>query len=68
MFFPTNEYSTKAIHPAVSAFYHPSTCFEAGLLLDGLGLFASGTDVRGKAELLDDVANLVEIVIVARSI
>ncbi len=46
----------------MSAFYHPSTCFEAGLLLDGLGLFASGTDVRGKADLPDDVTNLVKVV------
>ena len=53
---------TMAIHPAMSALDEPATRLEAGLLFDGLGLFASGTDMRGKAEFPDNRSNLIEVV------
>ena len=46
----------------MSTFDYPATRLEAGLLFDRLGLFASGPDVRGKAELSDDVTNFIEVV------
>ena len=67
-FFPTDEYSTKAIHPAVSTLRHPTTRLEAGLLLDGLGFFASGTDMGGKSELFDDVTHFVEVVTLVQAV
>jgi hypothetical protein len=63
-FFPTHEYSTKAIHPIVSTFDYPATRLESGLLPDCLGFFASGMDVSGKAELPGNVADFVKVVLV----
>src|SRR5438874_9015542 len=44
------------------SFHHPPPCLEAGLSLDGLGLFPSRADMGGKAELAQDVAHLVVII------
>ena len=48
---PTDQSPPEAVQPTVSAFHHPAAGFEAGLLFDGLGLFASAADVRRKTEL-----------------
>ena len=55
---PTDENPAESIHPAMSALDHPTTSFEAGLLLDGLRFFAATTDVRGEGELDRELPNL----------
>src|SRR5207248_10827952 len=62
LFLPANEQAAKAIHPGMRSFHHPPPCLEAGLSLDGLGLFPSRADMGGKAELAQDVAHLVVII------
>lgn len=61
-FLPSNEYPTKAIHPTVSTFYHPTPRLESGFVFDRFGFFATGTDMGGKAELMNNGADLVEVV------
>ncbi|BCM88995.1 hypothetical protein IAD21_00837 [Abditibacteriota bacterium] len=46
LLFPADEDAAKAVHPRVGALYHPTPRFEPGLLLERLGLFATGSDVR----------------------
>ncbi len=59
---PTDQSPPEAVQPTVSAFHHPAAGFEAGLLFDGLGLFASAANVRRKTELLQGPAHLSKVV------
>ena len=61
-FLPTDEYPTKAIHPAASTFCHPAPSLEAGLLPDGDGFFAPGADVGLGVTRPDDVSDFVNVV------
>jgi len=59
---PAYQNAAEAVHPAVSAFHHPTSGFEAGLPFDGLGLFPPASNVEGKAELLHGLTHLIEVV------
>ena len=59
---PADKQPTKAIHPGMRPFHHPTTCFVPGLPLNGSGLFSSRTNMGGKAEFVQDVAHLLVVI------
>jgi hypothetical protein len=61
-FLPPNKYSTKAIHPTVSAFNDPSTCLESGLFADSLGFLAASADMGSESELANNVTDLIKVI------
>jgi len=42
---PPRQDAAEAVHPAMRPLYNPSASFEAGFMFDGLGFFASGSNV-----------------------
>ena len=46
----------------MSAFHHPAPSLEARLFFDGSGFFATSADMRGETELLNNAADLIEVV------
>ena len=53
---PVNQNAPKAVYPAVSTFHHPVSGFEVGLSFDGLGLFATASNVGGASRNEQQVA------------
>src|ERR687884_480783 len=62
LFVPADEQATKAVHPRMRSFHHPTARFEPGLLFDGSGFFSSWADMGSKAEFAQDVAYLVVVI------
>ena len=61
-FLPAGEDAAEAVEPGVSALDHPASGTEPGLVFDRLGFLAAAADVRGEAELVEQVADLVVVV------
>src|SRR5262245_59679826 len=59
---PPNQHAPKPVHPTMSALYDPPPSFELRLLLQGLGLFTSRTDVGREAKLDQEVPHLLIVV------
>jgi hypothetical protein len=62
LFVPAYKQPTKAVHPGMRSFHHPTARFEPGLLFDGSGLFSSWAYMGGKAECVQDVAHLLVVI------
>src|SRR5215469_777288 len=62
LFVPADEQATKAVHPRVHSFHHPTARFEPSLLFDGAGFFSAWADMGGKAEFAQEVAYLVVVI------
>src|SRR5947209_3165226 len=62
LFVPTHEQTAKAIHPRMTAFHHPAPRFEARFSLDRFGFFSAWANMGRKAELVQDVADLIVVI------
>src|SRR5437660_1797223 len=62
LFVPADQETTKAIHPRMCPFDHPSACFEPCLLSDGFGFFSTPTDMGRKAECLKEITHFIIVV------
>jgi len=51
--FPANQNAAESVHPTVCTLDDPASGTKAGFLFNRDSLFASGTDMRGKAKLSD---------------
>src|SRR5947199_4803661 len=56
VFVPTNQQTTKAIHPRMNPLHDPPSCFETRFLLDGFGFFLTLADMGGKAKFAKGIA------------
>lgn len=61
-FLPAGEDAAEAVQPGVGALDDPAAGAEASLALDRFGFLAAAADVRGEAELLRELADLVVVV------
>src|SRR5690349_8361521 len=59
---PSHKNIAEPIKPTVRALHHPPSRREASALLDLLGFFAAGADMRRVAELNDQVADFIEVI------
>src|SRR5260370_34209661 len=62
LFVPADQQTTKAIHPRMCPFNHPSACFEPCLLLDRFGFFSTLANVSRKAEFAKGLAYLLIVI------
>jgi len=60
--FPTRQYASKAVHPAMCSLYNPATGFETSLMFNRLRLFATRTNMSGIAKRFHQVSYLTRIV------
>lgn len=61
-FLPADQNPPEAIHPAMSAFHHPSPGFESCAALDGLSLFSASADMRRISKLVYQVPHVIVII------
>jgi len=60
--FPSSQYSTESIHPAMGSFHNPAASFKTHLMLNGLCFFATRTNMSGVAKRFHQVSYLTRII------
>lgn len=62
LLFPTRQYAAEAIHPAMCPLYNPAASLEADLMLNGLCLLATRTNMSSIAKRFHQVSYLTRII------
>ena len=62
LLFPTSQYTAETIHPAMRPLYNPAASLEADLMLNGLCLFATRTNMSSIAKRFHQVSYLTRII------
>jgi hypothetical protein len=62
LLFPADAEPPKPVYPPARVFYHPASCPETCLILDGLGVLTRGTDIDCKTKFLVQVSHFSVII------
>ncbi len=62
LFLPSNQYTTKTVHPTMRPLDHPTPGFEANVPFDLLRFFIPGSNMQGVAKFLSQFPYLVLVV------
>jgi hypothetical protein len=60
--FPSCQYAAKAVHPAMCSLYNPAASFETSFVFNRLCLFATRTNMSGRAKCFHQVSYLTRII------
>ena len=60
--FPSRQYSTKAVHPAMRSLYNPAASLETSFVFNRLCFFATRTNVSGIAKRFHQISYLTRII------
>jgi hypothetical protein len=60
--FPSRQYATKPVHPAMCSLYNPTASLESGLVLNRLCLFTTRSNMSGIAKRFHQLSYLTRII------
>ena len=67
LFVPADQHATKAVHPTVRPFHHPTPSFESDLPFERLCFLISGSNMQGIAKFLPQLPYFVIVVAIIQA-